>query len=144
LPPRARARALPRPAGKLHLAGDPKKTKLKLTWLADLGPGKLTPLQLLDFDYLISKKKVEEDDDFEALVTPVTKYETLALGDVNVRKLPKGEVIQLERRGYFIVDQPWADGARAVLLSIPDGRARAAPSGHPVPQGPLKEAVLRR
>jgi hypothetical protein len=61
-----------------------------------------------------------------------------------VRKLPKGEVIQFERRGYFIVDQPYADGGRAVLLAIPDGRARAAPVGRPVPQGPLKEAVLRR
>jgi hypothetical protein len=77
----------------------------------------------------------------------VTKYETLALGDVNIRKLPKGDVIQLERRGYFIVDQPWAEGAgggRAVLLAIPDGKAKAAPVGRPVEQGPIKEAELRR
>ena len=101
-------------------------------------------MQLLDFDYLISKKKVEEDDDFQELVTPETKFETPALGDVNVRKLPKGETIQLERRGYYIVDQPYAEGGRAVLLAIPDGRARAGPVGWPVPQGPLREAELRR
>ncbi len=43
----------PLPAGRLHLEGSPKATKLKLTWLADLGAAQLTPLRLLDFDYLI-------------------------------------------------------------------------------------------
>ena len=33
-----------------------KKTKLKLTWLADIP--ELVPLTLVDFDYLITKKKV--------------------------------------------------------------------------------------
>jgi len=87
---------------------------------------------------------VEETDDFDSLVTAVTKFETLALGDVNLRKLPKGEVIQLERKGYFIVDEAWREGGRAALLWIPDGRARAAPVGAPVAQGALKAAELRR
>jgi glutamyl-tRNA synthetase len=131
-------------AGKLNPAGDPKSTRLKLTWLADLGAAELTPLTLLDFEHLISKKKVEEDDDFEALVAPVTKYETAAWGDVNIKALPKGETIQLERRGYYIVDRPWSEGAPAVLLLIPDGRARTAPVGKPVAQGPLRQAEVRR
>jgi hypothetical protein len=42
--------------GQLHLAGDFKKTRLKLTWLADVP--ELVPLTLTDFDYLITKKKV--------------------------------------------------------------------------------------
>lgn len=41
---------------ELHLAGDFKKTKLKLTWLADVP--ELVPLTLTEFDYLITKKKV--------------------------------------------------------------------------------------
>lgn len=40
----------------LHLEGDFKKTKLKLTWLADVP--ELVPLKLMDYDYLITKKKV--------------------------------------------------------------------------------------
>lgn len=132
-------------SGRLNPSGDPKKTRLKLTWLPALGPSELTPLRLLDFDYLISKKKVEEEDDFEALVTPVTKFELEALGDVNVRSLPKGETIQLERRGYYVVDEPYTpETGRATLFAIPDGRARAAPVGKPVAQGPVREAVLRR
>jgi glutamyl-tRNA synthetase len=43
-------------AGQLHLAGDFKKTRLKLTWLADVP--ELVPLTLTDFDCLITKKKV--------------------------------------------------------------------------------------
>jgi hypothetical protein len=112
--------------------------------LPNKAPNFRPPPQLLDFDYLISKKKVEEDDDFEALVNQITKYETGAIGDLNMRALKKGDVLQLERRGYYIVDRPWAEGAPAVLLLIPDGRARTKPVGRPVAQGAVTEAVLRR
>lgn len=40
----------------LNPGGDVKKTKLKLTWLAQVEG--LVKLKLEDFDYLISKKKV--------------------------------------------------------------------------------------
>lgn len=42
--------------GVLHLEGNVKKTKLKLTWLPDTN--ELVRLNLVDFDYLITKKKV--------------------------------------------------------------------------------------
>jgi hypothetical protein len=42
--------------GELHLEGSVKTTKLKTTWLADIE--ELVPLSLVEFDYLISKKKV--------------------------------------------------------------------------------------
>ncbi len=49
-----------------------------------------------------------------------------AYGDANMRKLKKGDVIQLERKGYWIVDRA-ADAGQPeqpmVLLDIPDGRA---------------------
>ena len=51
-----------------------KKTKLKLTWLADIGD--LVPLRLVDFDHLISKKKLEEGDDITDFVTPVSVSQT--------------------------------------------------------------------
>jgi len=41
---------------ELNPGGDFKKTKLKLTWLADVT--ELVPLVLTEFDYLITKKKV--------------------------------------------------------------------------------------
>ncbi|CAI9101414.1 OLC1v1038729C2 [Oldenlandia corymbosa var. corymbosa] len=42
--------------GVLHLEGSVKTTKLKLTWLPD--SNELVTLSLVDFDYLITKKKV--------------------------------------------------------------------------------------
>eukprot|EP00951_Prasinocladus_malaysianus_P003655 scaffold25812_cov36-Prasinocladus_malaysianus.AAC.1 len=51
--------------GELNPQGDFKKTKLKLTWLA--GEADLVDLKLMDYGYLITKAKPEEDDNFEDL-----------------------------------------------------------------------------
>ena len=53
------------------------------------------------------------------------RWEVAALGDANMRTLQKGDVLQLERKGYFIVDEPLARlGRPAVLFAIPDGKPR--------------------
>eukprot|EP00798_Chlamydomonas_sp_ICE-L_P023367 gene23367-30628_t len=108
---------------ELHLAGDFKKTKSKLHWLSQ--SEELVALTLSDFDYLINKKKVEEDDDFMTLVNDQTRFDKAALGDPNMRSLQKGDIIQLERKGYYIVDEPQLKpGKPIVLLSIPDGKEK--------------------
>eukprot|EP00955_Chlamydomonas_euryale_P091831 364650-Chlamydomonas_euryale.AAC.5 len=107
----------------LHLAGDFKKTRVKLHWLAQID--ELVELQLSEFDHLITKKKLEDDDAFEDHVNPHTRWDRTALGDANMRSLQKGEIIQLERKGYFIVDEPLTKpGKPIVLFGIPDGRER--------------------
>lgn len=62
----------------LNLQGDFKKTKKKLTWLADPNGSKkddiVCQVMLHDYDYLITKKKLEEDDSFEDCLTPVTEF----------------------------------------------------------------------
>src|SRR6516165_9814932 len=58
---------------KLHLEGDFKKTKRKLTWLAP-DPNPLVSVSLHDYDYLITKKKLEEDDPLEQFITPVSEF----------------------------------------------------------------------
>ena len=55
----------------------------------------------------------------------VQRWEVDALGDANMRKLQKGEVLQLERKGYFIIDQPYLKAKPMVLFAIPDGRQKA-------------------
>ena len=110
-------------AGELHLNGSVKSTKHKLTWLPMME--ELIPLRLCDFDYLITKKKVEEGDNFADIVNPNSKFEVSALGDPNMRSLQKGDVLQLERKGYYIVDKVYSSGGPPMsLLSIPDGRAK--------------------
>ena len=68
------------------------------------------------------------------------------MGDANMRTLQKGDVLQLERKGYFIVDEPLARlGRPAVLFAIPDGKPRPIlepphadcyPAAGPVPSKP--------
>lgn len=113
--------------GTLNLGGDFKKTR-KLTWLGEVGAGAGGPvaLSLCDFDFLITKPKLEEGDDFEACVNPVTKWEVAALGEPAMRTLAAGTIVQLERKGFYRVDVPALDDARPmVLFAVPDGRPQA-------------------
>ncbi|KAJ3669575.1 hypothetical protein LUZ60_011525 [Juncus effusus] len=111
--------------GELNLEGSVKSTKLKLTWLADSED--LVKLSLVEFDYLIKKKKLEEGEDFLDNLNPVTKKETAALGDTNMRNLKNGEVIQLERKGYYRCDIPFLRNSKPIVLfAIPDGRQQAS------------------
>lgn len=112
--------------GVLHLEGSVKTTKLKLTWLPDFP--ELVNLSLIELDYLITKKKLEEEDDFTSVLNPMTRWEIHALGDANMRNLKRGEIIQLERKGYFICDAPLLRPSKPIcLIAIPDGRQRPPP-----------------
>uniref|UniRef100_A0A453EQD6 glutamate--tRNA ligase n=1 Tax=Aegilops tauschii subsp. strangulata TaxID=200361 RepID=A0A453EQD6_AEGTS len=114
--------------GELHLEGSVKMTKLKLTWLSDIED--LVSLSLVDFDYLINKKKLEEDEDFLDNLNPCTRREALALGDPNMRNVKKGEVIQLERKGYYRCDVPFIRSSKPIMLfAIPDGRQKSTSIG---------------
>jgi glutamyl-tRNA synthetase len=66
------------------------------------------------------------------LVNPTTKFEKTAVGDPNMRTLQKGEILQLERKGYYIVDEPYGmkgSGRPIVLFCIPDGRSKTMNKG---------------
>lgn len=106
---------------KLHLEGDFKTTEKKITWLADTE--NVTPVELVDFDHLINKDKIEEDENFEDFLTEFTEFKTDAIADVNVKDLKKGDIIQFERKGYFRIDTPYSEGGKAILFTIPDGKA---------------------
>ena len=113
---------------ELHLAGDYKKTEKKLTWIAEpsaAAGAPLVPLRLEEFDFLITKPKLEEGDNFEAVVNPHTKWEVAALGEPAMRTLARGDIIQVERKGYYRVDAPLLDDARPmVLFAVPDTKPR--------------------
>ncbi|CAG8452271.1 842_t:CDS:10 [Ambispora leptoticha] len=105
---------------QLHLEGDFKKTKKKITWLAETSD--IIEVTLLDYDYLINKKKLEEGDEVKDYVTKTTEFRAKAFADANVRHLKKGENIQFERRGYYIVDVEATEDV-VTLIRIPDGKA---------------------
>ncbi|KAM7214150.1 tRNA synthetases class I (E and Q), catalytic domain containing protein [Rhypophila decipiens] len=115
---------------ELNLQGDVKSTEKKVTWLASKGQ-KLIPAELWDFDHLLNKDVLGEDDVLEECLNPVTATMEDAWCDEATAELKKDDIIQLERRGYYRVDKglnDWKDGEegakgkRLVLFCIPTGK----------------------
>jgi glutamyl-tRNA synthetase len=106
---------------ELHLEGNVKRTDKKVTWLSVEGQD-LIPAELMDFDYLITKDKLEEDDNWEDFLTEKTETMSEALCDSNVKDLKADDIIQLERKGYYRVDRVYKDGKPAVMFNIPTGK----------------------
>lgn len=121
----------------LHLEGDFKKTKKKITWIAlPTTSHPLIPITLLDYDYLITKKKLEEDDNVLDFTTPVSEFRESALTDGNIHDLKKGDYLQFERKGYFVFDGKGEDG-KLEFIRIPDGKA-AGLASKATPAAPVK------
>jgi len=110
----------------LHLEGDFKKTKKKVTWLSY--GDEIADVVLCDFDYLLTKKKLEEGDEVADFLTPVTEFKTPAYADANVKELKHGDIIQFERKGFYIVDAVSTDSTPAFFNRIPDGKATSMAS----------------
>ncbi|KAI1407220.1 glutamyl-tRNA synthetase [Hypoxylon sp. FL1857] len=110
---------------ELNLKGDVRATDKKVTWLSTQGQ-KLIDAELWDFDYLITKDKLEEDDDLEKFLNPTTATMEEAFCDEGVAKLKKDDIIQLERKGYYRVDKGYNEGddKKVVLFCIPTGKSK--------------------
>lgn len=109
----------------LNAGGDFSKTK-KVHWLAVQGT-KHFATELWDFDYLLSKDGLAKDDDLDKFLTPVTATMTEAIVDGDCEGLVDGDIIQLERKGYFRVDKAIGKGpeGKAVMFKIPTGSTKA-------------------
>jgi glutamyl-tRNA synthetase len=108
---------------ELHLEGDVKKTEKKVTWLSTAGQ-ELIPAEAWEFDYLITKDKLEDGDNWEDFFNPNSGSKTDVVCDSNLADLHEGDIIQLERKGYFRVDKVAKDGKPAVLFGIPTGKSK--------------------
>ncbi|KAI1505812.1 glutamyl-tRNA synthetase [Biscogniauxia marginata] len=108
---------------ELHLQGDVRSTDKKVTWLSPQGQN-LIDAELWEFDYLITKDKLEEDDDLEKFLNPTTATMEEAWCDEGVANLKKDDIIQLERKGYYRVDKGYNEGGekKVVLFLIPTGK----------------------
>lgn len=107
---------------ELHLQGDFKKTKKKVTWLSK--DQQLIPCTLIAFDHLITKDKLEKEDNITDFLTPETEFRTEAVADCNTASLAEGDIIQFERKGEYRVDKPFQHGKAAVLFEIPTGKTK--------------------
>jgi glutamyl-tRNA synthetase len=104
--------------------GDFKNAKRKISWIVDVADN--TPCVLTEFDNLVTKDKLEEEDKFEDFVNPCTMAITDVIGDAGLKMLQKNEIIQLERRGYYRVDRPYMGPDKPLILfTVPDGKVKA-------------------
>ncbi|XP_059171364.1 bifunctional glutamate/proline--tRNA ligase-like [Physella acuta] len=112
---------------------DYKKTQ-KITWLAEAEKGAFIPTVCIHYDHIISKPVLGKDEDFKMYINKNSKQEEVMLGDPCLASLKKGDIIQLQRRGYFICDQPYEPvsphtgrDSPCVLINIPDGHQKEMP-----------------
>lgn len=105
---------------ELHLQGDVKKTSKKVTWLS--ADQELVPVELVDYDYLISKDKLEEDDNMDDFLNKTTETRVKALADCNVAELKVDDIFQFDRKAFYRVDKAFQHGEPAVAIQIPRGK----------------------
>ncbi|XP_014601281.1 PREDICTED: bifunctional glutamate/proline--tRNA ligase [Polistes canadensis] len=114
---------------RLNLSDENYKNTLKITWLpAPQNSKHLIPCYAVYFDHIISKPILGKDDDFKDFVAKDTRVEIRMLGESELNRVKKGEIIQLQRKGFFRCDIPYADRSPfcckeqpLILFHIPDG-----------------------
>ncbi|KAG6462778.1 hypothetical protein O3G_MSEX013465 [Manduca sexta] len=104
---------------------DYKKT-LKLTWLADSPQSPMVEVYCVYFDHIISKPVLGKDEDFKQYIGHQTRWEIPMLGEPALNAVRTGDIMQLQRRGFFRVESapapPSPHSARArplVLFHVP-------------------------
>merc|ERR1719499_1734200 len=100
------------------------KNRTRLTWIADAGD--CVPITKIELDHLIIPDTLPDGvdwaKDWREFVTPETWKEQAMFGEQGMRNLKKGEIIQLQRVGFFIVEQPYVSKTTPMkLIFIPDG-----------------------
>eukprot|EP01125_Pyxidicula_operculata_P006270 TRINITY_DN2177_c0_g1_i1.p1 TRINITY_DN2177_c0_g1~~TRINITY_DN2177_c0_g1_i1.p1 ORF type:complete len:716 (-),score=203.18 TRINITY_DN2177_c0_g1_i1:35-2182(-) len=111
---------------KLNLAGDFKKTEYKLTWLPAIPEVKLSDINLIEYDNIISAPKIPKGSEFHEFVNINSKRESAAFGDAALTSLPKGTSLQFERLGYYVLDcdPSTANGKPLNFVDTPDGHKK--------------------
>ncbi|KAM8945260.1 bifunctional glutamate/proline--tRNA ligase isoform 2-T2 [Pelodytes ibericus] len=120
---------------KLNLENKDYKKTTKITWLTETSQVPCIPTTCVTYDHLITKPVLGKDEDFKQYVNRNSKQEELMLGDPCLKSLKKGDLLQLQRRGFYICDEPYepisphsCKEAPCVLIYIPDGHTKEMPT----------------
>ncbi|XP_077014003.1 bifunctional glutamate/proline--tRNA ligase-like isoform X2 [Tamandua tetradactyla] len=120
---------------KLNLENEDYEKTTEITWLAETAHALPVPAVCVTYEHLITKPVLGKDEDFKPRVSRSSKPEELMLGDPCLKDLKKADIIQLQRRRFFICDQPYepvspysCKEAPRILIYIPDGHTKEMPT----------------
>ncbi|CAK9797250.1 Bifunctional glutamate/proline--tRNA ligase [Anthophora plagiata] len=131
---------------ELDLQNKDYKNTLKITWLAipsqkndnNGSTANLIPCYAVYFNHIISKPVLGKDEDYKDFIAKDTRVEVQMLGEVELKRVKKGEIIELQRKGFFRCDVPYACSSQfsikeqpLILFHIPDGRTTNATKSTP-------------
>jgi glutamyl-tRNA synthetase len=69
--------------------------------------------------------KLDESDDFTKALNPTTELRIPVLAEAQARTMQVGDIVQVERKGYYRCDRTYlGPGRPAVLFFIPDGKVK--------------------
>eukprot|EP00051_Salpingoeca_urceolata_P028061 m.484725 g.484725 ORF g.484725 m.484725 type:complete len:1461 (+) comp23523_c0_seq1:124-4506(+) len=103
---------------------------LKLTWLPVADDAKNVDVLAVSFAPLITKPIVAKGEDLASAARDVSRFEDKLKGTASLATLQAGDIIQISRKGFFIVDKaamPALDQP-LVVFSIPDGHQKTLAS----------------
>uniref|UniRef100_H2Z6K1 Uncharacterized protein n=1 Tax=Ciona savignyi TaxID=51511 RepID=H2Z6K1_CIOSA len=119
---------------KLNLDNRDYKKTQKVTWLADSDKAPPIPTLCVTFGHIITKPILAKDDNFKDFINKDTRVYEIMIGDPCLADLQKGDIIQLQRKGFYRCDEPFAPAsvhtckaAPCVLFHIPDGHTKEMP-----------------
>eukprot|EP01138_Halocafeteria_seosinensis_P010020 gb/GECG01010233.1/.p1 GENE.gb/GECG01010233.1/~~gb/GECG01010233.1/.p1 ORF type:complete len:155 (+),score=21.50 gb/GECG01010233.1/:1-465(+) len=117
------ARSSPRLKWNCIWMGILRKLRKKLTWVTETD--QLVSCHLIEYDVLVTKPKMEEDDNVKDFINPQSRSDSYAIGEAALANLEENAFIQLERRGYYRVDRPYMGPNKPIVLfQIPDGKRK--------------------
>ncbi|CAJ0944221.1 unnamed protein product [Ranitomeya imitator] len=129
---------------QLNLENKDYKKTTKITWLADTHKAPLTPTVCVNYDHLITKPVLGKEEDFKQYINRSSKQEEVMLGDPCLKTLKKGDIIQLQRRGFYICDEtyePFSSTSSRKRTRIFCGHssicAEYSSSGHSIDKGDI-------
>ena len=112
----------------IHVKLNPDDKDFKKTTICHWVPmkeGLYTKAVIREYGHLITVKKLEKNMNIEDVVNNNSKFETIVYVEKIIDEAKKGDKIQLERRGYCVIDSV-AEGNKLIQLNfIPDGKTKS-------------------
>jgi glutamyl-tRNA synthetase len=112
----------------IHVKLTPEDKDFKKTTVVHWVPmkeGLYSKAVIREYGHLITVKKMEDNMKIEDIVNNNSKFETLVYIEKAIDQAQKGDKVQLERRGYCIVDSV-AEGDKLLQFNfIPDGKTKS-------------------